>query len=102
MTTALSVEQETEIGLAWKELAKQYLLPLVGQPLSQLTLSTIDYLAKNIGRELTQQFYDYLMFDEQVEVTVGVDESHGIVAGWRIVKQSSPFKPSLPEVEEVP
>ena len=96
----LTVEQENEIDVAWYILAREQLNPLVGMRLDGLAYSNMNSIAKNIGRELSHQFYQYLLSDEQIEVTIGVDENLGIVAGWRAAKIPPPQPLGLPEEEE--
>lgn len=94
----LTVEQENEIDTAWFALAKEHLGQFFGQPINQRTLGAMNAIAKYIGRELSEQFHQYLMSDDQIEVTIGIDENFGLVAGWRPAKILPP-EPLIDEIE---
>jgi len=90
----LTSEQIDEINVVWTGLCKQQLEPLVGTKLTQSLYSALECMARSIGRELTHQFQFFLRLDEQIEVTLGIDENLGLVGGWRVTEIPPPLTSS--------
>lgn len=86
MNTLLTVEQEAEINLAWFRLAEEKPFEsFIGEKIDACTINSINFIARNIGAELTNQFYYYLASGNRIEVTIGWADNFEIVAGGRVV-----------------
>jgi hypothetical protein len=98
MKTPLTVEQLNEINSVWCDLAKEPFNQLIGKPLNQTLREIALTISRSIERELTNQFWHYLLESEKFKVTADVGEQLRLTASWCIVEE--PPLITSPELSE--